>query len=802
MIRLLSPRWRKVIRDMWQNKTRTALVVMSVGVGVFAIGVVLGAQRTFLTALNDSFGASNPASGRVFVNGEFGDGLVNTVARIRGVAVVEGRRSANLRYRLNPDDEWQTVDLSTVADFQEMQISRILPKGGAWPPPDKKMLVETTSLEYLGAEIGDPIYVETSTGKIRTMEIAGIVRDQNGPPASVTGVPSGYVNRETLDWLNESRNFTQLAFTVSENPLDEDHIEAIGEEIKKKIENSGLEVIFVRVPPPGQHPLNTILQPLLLVLTGLGGLALALSGFLVINIISAILSQQTRQIGIMKSIGARRGQIVRLFLTMALAYGILALLVAVPLGAIGAWGLTMFMADFFNVELAGFSFSPTVVVIQAVIALIVPLGAAIIPVITGTRITVREAISDYGLGKGQFGTNWFDRFVQKVRGLSRPSMIALRNTFRRKTRLILTLFTLTLAGMTFITIFTVRDSMLATLDNILSLWQFDINVTLERPYRVNRIEQVLNQFSDDIAAYESWGDTSVRVARDDDTEGDNLRLTGLPAQTTMLAPDVLEGRWLLPEDTGALVVNTDFIQDEPDVKVGDTVTLKIGASKNTTWRVVGLIQGTTVGAGLYVNYDYYTQLMSEVNQAGEIQLSVTNKEPEAQDELARRLEVEFERAGLGVARITPISEIRSRVEFGFNFLLTFLLSMAMILAIVGGLGLSGTMSINVIERVREIGVMRAIGASDGAVLRIVLVEGMIIGFISWCVGAALAFPISRVLSDQLGIAFLENPLKYTYSLVGLSIWLSIAVFLSIIASYLPARSASRLTVREVLAYEG
>ena len=800
MLKLLAPRWRKVIRDMWQNKTRTILVVMSVAVGVFSIGVVMGAQRTFLTALNSSYGESNPASGRVIINGEFSDNLVETVSNLRQVAVAEGRRSANLRYRLNEADEWQTMDLSTVADFEEMAISKILPKGGAWPPPDKTMLMEMRSLEWLGAEIGDTIYIETSQGKIRVMEISGIVRDQNGPPASITGVPDGYVNRETLNWLNESRDFTQLAFTVAENPLDRDHIESVGELIRSKIERSGLEVIFIAVPPPGQHPLNTILQPLLLILTGLGGLALGLSGFLVVNIISAILSQQTRQIGIMKSIGARSGQVMRLYFMTAAFYGILALLIAVPLGSLGGWGLTVFMADFFNVELEGFTVSPQVVVIQAIIALLVPLLAAFLPVILGTRITVREAISDYGLGRGQFGSSLIDRLLQRIKGLSRPVMIALRNTFRRKTRLVLTLFTLILAGTTFITIFTMRDSMLATLDNVLSLWQFDINVSFGQTYRINRIKQILAEVPD-IKAFESWGGTGVRRLRDDGTESDNMFLTALPAETEMLQPDLLEGRWLLPEDSTAVVINTDFIQDEPDIEVGDSLVLKLGGTKEIIWRVVGVIQGTTIGPGLYVNYDYYTELVSEVNQAGQIQINTVPTDREAQSSIAQKLEVEFERAGLDVADIDTIADVRSRVEFGFNFLLSFLLTMTMVLAAVGGLGLSGTMSINVIERVREIGVMRAIGASDRAVLQIVLVEGFIIGMLSWSLGALLAFPLSRFLSNQLGLALLENPLKYTYSVPGLTIWLIIAIVLSIIASYLPARSASRLTVWEVLAYE-
>jgi putative ABC transport system permease protein len=131
----------------------------------------------------------------------------------------------------------------------------------------------------------------------------------------------------------------------------------------------------------------------------------------------------------------------------------------------------------------------------------------------------------------------------------------------------------------------------------------------------------------------------------------------------------------------------------------------------------------------------------------------------------------------------------------------FLMVMAILLAVVGGIGLMGTMSINVLEQTREIAVMRAIGAGDGAVIRIVVVEGLLIGMLSWAIGAIVAIPLSIGLSNVVGNAFLRTPLTYTFSASGSALWLAIVIVLAALASILPARNASRVSVRDALAYE-
>ena len=169
--------------------------------------------------------------------------------------------------------------------------------------------------------------------------------------------------------------------------------------------------------------------------------------------------------------------------------------------------------------------------------------------------------------------------------------------------------------------------------------------------------------------------------------------------------------------------------------------------------------------------------------------------------MAKTLEERFEGMGFQVNWTQTSETERAQVESQFNVLVMFLLIMAILLAVVGAIGLMGTMSLNVLERTREIGVMRAIGATDGAVLQIVIVEGVLIGLISWLIGAILAYPLSQAMSDMVGQSIVQASLSYTYSMEGVGIWLALVIVLAALASFWPARNASRVTVRDVLAYE-
>jgi putative ABC transport system permease protein len=127
--------------------------------------------------------------------------------------------------------------------------------------------------------------------------------------------------------------------------------------------------------------------------------------------------------------------------------------------------------------------------------------------------------------------------------------------------------------------------------------------------------------------------------------------------------------------------------------------------------------------------------------------------------------------------------------------------MAVLTVFVGSIGLTGTMSINMLERTTEIGVMRSIGAVDIVITQSVIIEGLFIGPLTWLLAIGLSFPISSLLLTIIAEAIMGSALTLSFTLLGILIWLGVVTILSIFASIMPAWNAARLTICEALAYE-
>ncbi len=805
--KLLPPRWRKVLADLWEGKTRTLLVVASIAVGVFAIGAITATYFILGADLNFSYASIQPANIEMATT-SFNEDFLPSVERIPGVASAEGRQS--LSVRASKDGvSWLTLDLLAVRDPGTTQINLLRSIAGQTIPGKHELLIGYDKMRDTGFRTGDWLQIRLADGTLRTMRVVGEVADQTSTHDPL-GAQRGYITNETMLWLGGPWLYNRLLVTVSQDGDDEDYIQSVSDAVEDKLEKDGGSVYRSSVFRSDEFPMADMAMAVFGILGVLGVLVVLLSSSLIVNTLNALFAQQLRQIGVMKLVGARRRQVLVMYLLLILAYAMLALLIAVPLGAWAGYAMARMMAGMFNAVSQGFRVVPAALALQVLVAICVPLIAGIMPVRRGARISVRRAISSDGMGAGDSDANNASHaglsYLLSRLGVglfSRPILLSIRNTFRRTGRMLLTLFTLTMAGATFIAVFNVRASMNAYMDRLMQHFMADITLTFDYAYRTTRIIQAVSQVPG-VERVEAWSGANAEILDAQENLLDTLNLVAPPINTPLLKPEMQVGRWLQPGDQRALVVSDGIYTLYPNLQPGDSLRLRVSNGRIEEWTVVGVFSFTQMLGGImgYADYDYVSDLLGAPGESASYRLVTNTHTLESQQALSQDIDRYMRSLGFQVKEVKAGQAIRQQAGQMVTILIAFLLIMALLTAFVGSIGLTGTMGMNILERTREIGIMRAIGAVDLAVIKSVVIEGLLIGLISWVCAWGLSYPISIGMLRIVSTAMRSGaPIALSYTLQGVFLWLGVVVLLSVFASLAPARSAARLTIREVLAYE-
>lgn len=802
----MRPRWQKVFADLWGNKTRSLLVVASIAVGLYAVGIISSINEIINEDMQKGYTAVNPANMHIFI-AAFDDTLVDKIRELPYVGQVEGRRTMTLRYR-NKNGEWDRLEIQAIPRIDEMAINKLKPLEGAWPPDYREIAIDVSDREDVAAKLGEMIEIQLPSGKSRELRLTGIVHDQTigstgGGGGYFIAPVNAYITMHTLDWLEQPPIYNALLVTTKTGQNDEKYLKELSSDVNKEIEDYGGVVTSTVIRTSGSHPNSIYIDALSGVLFVLGLLVVFLSGFLITNTLSALMNQQIKQIGVMKTIGARKASIIGIYMVLIALYGAIALAIAIPSANWSAYGLVNFLSGTLNFDVQGYRLIPRTILIQAGIALIVPQVAAFFPIYSGAKIKTVQAISGGREMSAEQKEDWFDRQINNIKGVSHPMMISLRNTFRHKGRLALTLFTLTLGGSIFIATFNVQGALTLYIKQVSKYFIADVSMTMDQFYRIDQVKNDL-QAVPGIDIVEGWTYARCEVMEADDKPGEPVEMLGVDPASRLITPILIKGRWVIPGDENAIVLSERFLSAYPQMKVGDPLMLRVNGVKSN-WIVVGFFQlaGKSTGFRAYANYEYLSHFIGSPDKAISFQISskTPNMNIEQQREFGSAIEKHMRARGYKVASVNAgLFALNSSTE-GLNILTTFLVFMAFLTALVGAIGLMGTMSMNVMDRTREIGIMRAIGASDRTVMTLVIVEGLLIGIISWILGCLLSFPISTWLNNILSRALFDAPSVLSITPAGFFIWLGLVVLLSVSASVLPARNAAHLTIREVLSYE-
>jgi putative ABC transport system permease protein len=802
----MSVIWHKVWADLWSHKTRTLLAIFSIAVGVFAVGAIFGLIDQLLSGMDAAHRAVAPSHFNIFLRGTVDEATVDNLEDTFGVAAIDPVNQISLRYKHAGEADWSQGNLVVRPDYTAQTYDVLTLTGGVWPR-DPDLGLERLTAQYFGFNLGDTVTLDVD-GTEKTYTLSGLVRHPFVQPPAFGGVAHFFADSETLaDFGIPEGRYGQLLVRITE-PYSREKAEEVAGELRSRLGRQGVGVAVTIYQDPNRHWGRIFVEGTLVVLQVMAAVSLFLSVVLVLNTLTALITQQTDQIGVLKAIGGRGRDIVKVYLAGVLVYGLAALAVALPLGMVTAFYASQAFLGLFNIDYKIFQFSTRAVLLQAAAAVIAPLLAALIPVLRGAALSVREAIATYGLG-GDFGATRFDRGVEAfgARFLPTAYAAALGNLFRRKARLALTVLVLTTAGVMFLVVMSLLSSVLLTIDNDGARRRYDVQIGFTVAQRVNQVTDVLRQ--NGVAESEMWLSRNATILRQgerlEDSAGLGVQLTGLPVPSDFYRPIITAGRWLAPGDARVVVISQDTAEKNR-LAVGDTVTLDLGDVGGETWEIIGTYQ--VIFGGGFTTESFFAPLPAveaATRRTGEGTLALIRLDAptEAQavaasDRLREALEDDGRKVDLYTSTVKLAERTYTLNQFGA--VLYTLLGLASLMASVGMIGLTSALSLSVMERTREIGVLRAIGARSPTIALLFIMEGVLQSLVSWLLAAPLAFGLAQPLARQLGQTMLDVNLDYAFNWPALAIWLGVTILIGVFAALGPARSAARLSVRESLAY--
>ncbi len=791
---MASPRWIRVARDLWLHKSRTLLVVVAIAVGIAGAGAVLDTWALLRRITREDYLATNPPAATIQVDAV-------DVRALAAVRATPGVRQADAR-RLVPGAVTTRAISATVMLFAGDELAtsdlgRVAREEGAWPPPPGTLVAERSSVEYAGIAVGDSVTVRVGNGPEVRLPVVGIARDAGLAPGWMEHTVYGFVAPATLRQLGLEPALDQMRIAVAAgDAMDREAIRRVAAAVRASLVAVGREVRGVDVPVPGEHVHAAQMDSLLLTQGAFGVLALALSAFLVVNLMVAMLAGQVREVGIMKSLGARTGQLVAMYLVTALALGLLAAGIAIPLAAFAGRAYAAFAASLLNFSIDGHAIPPWSYSVQLGVAAVLPVAAALVPVARGCRISVADALRDVGFTASHDGGA--GHILAGTRGVARPVLLAVRNAFRRRQRMALTLATLAMGGAVFIASLGLRSAIRGSVANLFdNLRRFDMSVRFASPHPADSLEAAVRAVPG-VADAEAWNGVRAAVPHAAGVVGNSFALTGVPAATRLLAYPPTAGRWLRAGDHRAVVVTRRLVQDEPGLVPGAEIPLLI-AGRESRWTVVGVVDaGPDIAA--YATREAIAALRADAS-ARVVVVRSAIRGAAAEFELLQRVRDPMDTRGAAVDSGLLVQAARAAFEDHLLMVAGFLVLMSQLTIVVGGLGLASTMSLGVLERTREIGVLRAVGAPHRVIALMVQGEGLLVTVMSWALAIPLSVPMSVAVARAFGRVMLPVPPQYVPEPFAVGAWLVLAVVVSALACAWPARRATRVSTRVALSYE-
>lgn len=778
---------KKVLQDIAQRRIRTLLTILGIAIGILGLSAINVASSQFKTSFDYSANITAQPDIKFYINPT----TINVVPILRqqpNVKAVQAQDDINTRW--NTQSQPTLIEIKGIVDFQHIQLNKFTLVEGHLPG-NGEILLDASDKVLGNMQVGSRIPIQVN-GVYQNVTVSGFERTQGLAQESMEGKAYGFMSQHAFESFFQQpginniiiqvKNYDQRYATVTQlsQVMTAHHTPVVGTDVGRN-----------------EDVANTA-NGLFTIMNIVSVIAILLSVFLLLGTVTALIAEQTKIIGTMKAVGATRGRIMRHYLTLVTLYSLIGTALGIVLGIIGGYQLALYLGNLVNIPIGSLQVTPFQIVEALLIGIGTPLLAATLPLYLGTRVTVKQALSGYGIeNNASRGRVWstvtgfgFALFPQTVQ-------CGVRSMFRKRTRTLLTLLALTFAAIAFLAVQTASYSFDNLLNQMYSTYNFDAAVSVENPQPFQKFDQLLGS----IPGVKRIESQSVDTAS---TDWGNAVLTGVQQNTQIYQKHVIAGRWFTNTDTNVVLISKDAA-DKSGLKVGDTVSFYLGLEQ-LHWQVIGIVNdesgigpgdlGAFVAPLQQINRD--KQLPADYTQSVMLQLSNRNATPAQINTLVNSIDTRMSDAGFLPAITTKQQEI-DQAHSKYDIIYILLDAVAIIVGVVGAIGLSNALAMSVLERRREIGIMRSMGAVSRKVAQVFWAEGTTLGLVAWLAALVLGIPAAY------GFVFIQAkvlaPVPFAFNPINLLWMLLLIVVLTSVASFGPTLGAMRVKISQVLHYE-
>lgn len=836
----LRPHQIKLLRDLWLTRGRVALMIVAVAIALTGLGAMLVARSIIASESAEAYQSTIPASAALDVDGGVDQALLAEIRKRPGILDATARQTITTRARV--DGQWRRLLLFVIDPRDQMTFAKFTTEIGHWPGDDAGIMVERAAMPVLDTAIGQHLQIAGPDGTLRTIEVTGRVYDPALAPAPQENTGYGYLTPAAATRLGYTPLAEDLRILIGDRDTglvdrDQRRVDATATELAAWLGTTGHPVHQVSAPPY-RHPHAVQAATVTSMFLGFAIAALLLAGALVAATMGAMLAAQTRQIGVLKTIGATTPRVLRMYLGVTALIGAVATTLAVLPAVAAGYGLASAVCDMLNVDITGVDIPPWVFLAMVAAGIGVPVAVAMVPLRRAARITVRQALDDQTTGTGPSrprrrwtGQRWTERnwtgpgWTARLTALGgRSTAMALRNLARRRSRLVLTMTLLAAGGALFTSGLNTADAWQRLVDDGLARRSYTAEIQLLEPAAPERIAAALRGVDGvtatepirSVPAVPAGADLRQQVLRvyPDGGHG-RFNLVTVPPATTMVGFEVLSGRWLRDGDRSEAVLNQAAAARLGTPAVGDDIQVST-AGQVSTWHVVGIVAEVGGYASVYTatgtgpataagtagdtasGTDTGTGATNGPATASGTATGVRMRTSGDVAQAAAHAEAALTAAGMPPASTLLTRDLREAIDGHVVIFIYTMIALAVLMAAVGFLGLASTMTIAVAERTREYGIMQTLGATPRVISRMILTEGVMAGLLGCAVAFAASVPLSKVVGDVLGRLSFDLRLPLTVSPGGTAIWVFLALFGALAATGAAARRGSRTTIRETL----